>query len=803
MSQAVVKETPTPPLGRTMTEYLDRNASWVATAVLLLMFGLALTSMTQKAPTFDEQGFIVRGLGYLRGYQQIRVGHPLGINALNAILLAADESVILPLDDPSWTGSSFHRPAELFLWEIGNDVEHIMFLARLPSIWLGVLLAAAAGRWAWQISARRWVGLLALTFVALDPNILAHARLATTDLGLTVFALLAGYTLWRFLKSPSWGRALLAGVSFGLLQNTKFTAGLFIPLFALVIAVGMAQIWVRNKRSQEKGSNWFAAFPWRPLAMLLIAYPLAALLTLWGTNGFDISTMPADLPLLGGLSGKTLPLAHYLEQFLDIGGRLRVGTPSFLLGQYSDQGWWYYFPVAFLLKTPLPVLILLAWGTVAILFCLFRYWRQGRCLTMLDSAALLLPALGFFMVALTTDINLGYRHILPIFPFLVIFAAAAIGAGTKISLPRRRIYAATSLSIWLAIVTLAIYPDFLSYFNILAGGPNNGWRSLADSNLDWGQDLDDLPDWMAENRVNEIWLSYFGEARPEYYGIDYRGLDSFPPRLMNPQARPFAPSDPAPGIYAISATNLQGVHFTNHDQFAWFREQEPLAKLGNSIFLYEVPGYGEPALLLLSGMQIDEIFADDYALLETNNVTGRWFDIEQSLVLPAEDNVWLARDLDQEPHELLAEYLDDRIDVVVSGPDYELARLDRPAIANGNLADFALEDGRIRLIQAEIRDNDDSMMTVVTAWDQRGDPQPLKIFIHVTGPDGLLVTQWDGLGTNWQGWLSGDTLVQVHTLMWPDDVPEGSIQLNIGLYKTETGQRWLTTEGLDHIQLQE
>ncbi len=90
-----------------------------------------------------------------------------------------------------------------------------------------------------------------------------------------------------------------------------------------------------------------------------------------------------------------------------------------------------------------------------------------------------------------------------------------------------------------------IYPDFLAYFNLLAGGANNGWRSLVDSNLDWGQDLDDLPEWMAENDVDEVWLSYFGEARPEYYGITYRGLDSFPPRLMNPQARPFVPSEPS------------------------------------------------------------------------------------------------------------------------------------------------------------------------------------------------------------------------------------------------------------------
>jgi hypothetical protein len=451
----------------------------------------------------------------------------------------------------------------------------------------------------------------------------------------------------------------------------------------------------------------------------------------------------------------------------------------------------------------LPTLILLVWGIVASIFCLIRYRRQGLCLTPLDFAALLVPGLGFFIIALTTDINLGYRHILPVLPFLILFAAAAVGSSKRSSLPRGRIYPAILLSLWLAIISLIIYPDYLSYFNVLAGGPDNGWRSLVDSNLDWGQDLDDLPEWMAENGVDEVWLSYFGEARPEQYGIAYRGLDSFPPRLMNPQARPFAPSNPAPGIYAISATNLQGVHFTNHAQFAWFHEQEPLDKLGYSIFLFQVPGFGEPATLLLSGLQMDEIDADDYAFLKTNDVTGRWFDLNQSLILPADDNVWLARGLDQVPPAQLASYLEGNIDIVASSADYELARYELPALAADELAEFVLGDGRVLLHQVEISEVNDSRMTVVTRWEQIGDPHPIKIFIHAIDPDGRLVTQWDGLGANWQGWLSGDTLVQVHTITWPDDVPDGSIQLKIGLYDSQTGQRWLTAEGLDHIQLQE
>ena len=130
---------------------------WLETAVFLILFALALGSMISISPTFDEQGFITRGLGYLRGENRhMRVGHPLGLNALNAALLVSDETVKLPIDDPSWTLPNFHRPSELFLWEIGNNVPHVMFLARLPTIWLGILLLAIIGRWAWEITHKRW-----------------------------------------------------------------------------------------------------------------------------------------------------------------------------------------------------------------------------------------------------------------------------------------------------------------------------------------------------------------------------------------------------------------------------------------------------------------------------------------------------------------------------------------------------------------------------------------------------------------------------------------------------------------------
>ncbi len=788
-----------------MTALINLNrvtAKIIAVVILLIMFGLALTSMAGKSPTFDEQGFIVRGLGYLRGYPHIRVGHPLGLNVLNASFLASDGSVILPVDDPSWSGTSFHRPAELFLWEIGNNVQHIMFLSRLPTIWIGLLLAALGGRWAWGVSRQIWPGILALLFVALDPNILAHTRLATTDLGLAAFAFLAGYTLWRFLKAPNWINILLAGVAMGLLQNTKFTAALFIPLFAIVILIGLGQMWMENRRSLVNQGSLFSGLPWRPLLFILFVYPLAALMTLWAAYGFEIETMPADLPMLSVLSGRTLPLAHHLEQLLDIGGRLRVGTPSFLLGQYSDSGWWYYFPVAFLLKTPLPTLILISWGVIVFIISLLPFKKSKFThLTALDASALLVPAVGYFAIALTSDINLGYRHILPTLPFLIVFSVVAIFKGFNLNAGKKKVLASSILSLWLIVSIMLNYPDFLAYFNVFAGGPDNGWRSLVDSNLDWGQDLDDLSTWMDENDVQQVWLSYFGEARPEYYGIEYKGLDSFPPRLMNPQARPFFPQEPAPGIYAISATNLQGVHFTNHDQFAWFREMEPLDKLGYSIFLYDVESTGSPTPLLLSDIQMDEILPEDFTLFNSNDIHPRWFDISQAIIFPVEGQSWLVIRSGSPPHDELAPFLESTELIEDKSAAYQIAQFRPPQPFEETLAEFTFGDGQIKLNDVDFSAQANSRLSVMTTWEQMREPRPLKFFVHIIGQDGELISQWDGFAAAWEGWREGDQLIHIHELEFPEGYTVENTNILIGIYNPETGRRWLTENGLDHLAI--
>ncbi len=770
-------------------------------AVLLLQFSLGISSMAGDAPTFDEQGFLVRGLAYLRdeadgGKRDIRVGHPLGLNALNAMLLVDDPTVSLPTSDPSWQETSFHRPAELFLWEIGNDVAHVMFLARVPTVWLWLLLAAVGARWAAEIARgrRHLAGLLALFLLAFDPNLMAHARLVTTDLGLAAGAGLAGFALWRFLRHPTWFAAAFAGGALGLMLNTKFTALLFLPLFGVVILLRLLQL---RRMGDNRGAG-------RVLLLSVSLYPLAALLVLWAGHGFQTGELNAPLPLLGDLGGVPVPLSSYLDQLLDIGGRLSVATPSFLLGQYSDSGWWYYFPVAFLVKTPLPVLLLLG---VAVGWLLFLFWRRRELIggMWFDMAALLVPALGFFAVALMTDINLGYRHLLPILPFLYVFTAAVVAkmSATAGASAHRLVNGAALIAAgWLVVVSLWIYPHYLAFFNILAGGPDGGWRVLVDSNLDWGQDLGRLSGWLADNGAEPVWLSYFGEARPSYYGIDYVGLDSFPPRLMNPNARPFYPHDPAPGWYAISATTLQGVHFANHDQFDYFRRRTPADKIGYSIFLYEQPAHGPAVDLLLGGVQVDELAPEHFAQLGTNDVTLRWFNPDEALILPdGARPVWLA--VGATPlHPRLAAYLSlAPAAEPTRGDGYSLQQV-TPVLPSVTVEAFALShnDGQITFNGAPVIETENGTLNIVTLWQQTGRPQPVKIFIHVLDGNGEIAAQWDGLSAEWEGWRPGDTLIQRHELPL-NGLSLGDYRITVGLYNPEKMERWYTAEGLDVIEL--
>lgn len=533
---------------------------WLVVGLLLLAYGLALTSVVQKSPTMDEQNHIARGAAYLgTGDPRLSVEHPPVVNVLSALPAHLLLDLKLPLDQ-WWQAGEWYHFADNFLWRANQNPDRIIFLARLPIIGLGLMLAALVFRWA-SVRFGPWGGLLAAAFCALDPNILAHERLSTTDLGGTLFAFLAAYALWRALRRPSRRRTLRAGITLGLAFAAKLSALVFGPILVLVALLDA----VPDRSDQGRLL--------RRVGRLTVVTSLA-LLVVWASYGFQVG------PLQG--VGFPVPAAPYVRGVLAVLDLAGGGRPAYLLGRISSEGWWYYFPVAFAVKTPLPTLAALLLASVL----------TARCLRW-DDVWFLVPSVAYFLASMTSGLNIGYRHLLPMLPFL----AVHIGRLTKLSVCQSinlptclgRLVP-VGLAVWLAISTIIIYPHFLAYFNPIGGGPENGWRILADSNIDWGQDLKGLRRWMRQENVDRVRLSWFGSAYPEHYGITYDPLPGvgFPSHFELWSDPPFSTASPEPGIYVISVNNLLGLNLPNPDLYAWFRARRPDAKIGYSVFIYGV-----------------------------------------------------------------------------------------------------------------------------------------------------------------------------------------------------------------------
>jgi hypothetical protein len=257
------------------------------------------------------------------------------------------------------------------------------------------------------------------------------------------------------------------------------------------------------------------------------------------------------------------------------------------MGEYSTEGWWYYFPVTFAIKTPIPLLLLIVLAAVFI-----KRYGAG----WLAEATLLIPVAVYAIFALSSSLNIGHRHLLPIYPFFIVFAAKMARAlefkRQSALAPLAAVFAL--LLAWNVVEAVKSYPHFLTYFNQFAGGPANGYQWLVDSNLDWGQDLKGLAQYRREHPDEPFFLSYFGSARPEYYGITGHFLPSFNPGNQRRTIEPVSTVQSG-AIVAVSATSLQCANIRNQDapgveQFmARLRDLKPIAVIGHSIFIYRMP----------------------------------------------------------------------------------------------------------------------------------------------------------------------------------------------------------------------
>lgn len=547
---------------------------FVSIPVILLFYWLATNSLVGDSPTMDEQNHLARGLALLRtGDPRFSLEHPPLVNVLSALPLLTIPELQLPIDHPSWNQrEGWYAFAEQLLWVYNHDVERMVFLSRIPTLYLTLGLALVGYRFSRELWSRL-AALLVMIFLLFDPNIMAHGRYTTTDVGGTAMVLLSAYLLWRLWISDGWNwrRVFFAGIALGLAFASKFSNLIFLPIFALSAFLPLY------------GNSW----SWMSSSRRLLKYLLAgalSVLVVWVLYAFEwrhYRFLSIPFTELNQFSGPLPTFLAGIEQILRVS---EGGRPAFLMGEFSMDGWWYYFPVAFTVKTPILVLILFL---IAAILLVGRRDTRGR------ASYLLILALAFFVISMLSALNIGYRHLLPILPFLYVMASGIVvipGIIGNVTETRHYVarFALLGALVSIFAIDAFIHPHYLSYFNLLAGGPANGHKYLVDSNLDWGQDLIRLKYWMANNDVDQLKLSWFGTADPEYYGIKYEPLPGLTHHFDLWWDLPFDPDDPKPGIYAISASNLWEIPLAEKRVFPWFRARQPDDRIGYSIFIYVV-----------------------------------------------------------------------------------------------------------------------------------------------------------------------------------------------------------------------
>ncbi len=537
------------------------------------------------------------------GWQAWRVGLTVDEPAhmLDAYLYWLDKPDLFPIDLPplikiltGWIPRALEIPLfpEVESWKIGikanvaSDIldrlspariQELVYLMRLVLTIFPLLTALLVWRWG-RLLFGRGAALLLLAAAVLEPTALAHGCLVKSDLASAFTYLLFAFCGWRFWIEPGARRSLLLGGSVLLAILAKMSLLVVWPLGVLLV---MARV-VRGPRPLGR---------WLPAAVASVTLvPYAGWIAAYK---FDMRRLTdEDFREMRGRRQFPEPMLRAASVFRWIptpadaqrGARsLRSNEldlpTSYMLGGILTERHLGYYPLALALKTPIALQILFAGGVIL----LVRRRLAGRG----SAAEAFLLAAGpvYLAVAMRSNLQLGVRLVMPVFPFLLLIGGYAIERGLASRRGRAALAAAFA---WLLAASLSIYPQGIAYFNEWAGGPKEGSRYLVDSNLDWGQDLPRLAEYVRRNRLRDLKLFYFGFDKLHRYGLD----DSIrlPPPWSPDLVREMVWT-PQPGLYAVSATLLPGHFFAlpYRDYFRYFRRRAPDDRVGHSILIYRVP----------------------------------------------------------------------------------------------------------------------------------------------------------------------------------------------------------------------
>jgi len=529
----------------------------LAAAALIFHLFEGFAFIRSAAPTYDETVHLSSGYSYLETgrYLMNVMDHPPFSEMLSALPLLA-------LHPKSFTAHPYfanlmpYHYGDLFLYQNNSTPERLLNTARRFTfiVWTGLL-----AWFIWLFASRlesAAAAALSLAVFGLMPVFISNNALITTDAAAAVFYFGAFALAWQFTavrpvakgvkggkkaESPDGKKlafwAALAGAAAGFGLVSKFSLFIVPPM--------VAAFWL--------GDNLLAPRLKLPRLLGYIGvYFAACLLVVALVYKFDI-----------GL---------YFDGLTETLKRLGKGRSSFAMGRYTLEGVWWYFPAALAVKTPLVALL----GAAAGLWLALKNFRK-------DYLWLILPPAVYFAVSLNTKVQIGYRHIMPVMPFVAVLAGLALARLLEL---RKGAWLAGGLLALNAVSVSRAAPHYLAYFNELAGGPANGYKLFVDSNLDWGQDVIGVAAYLKGRGNPPVIFSYFGVARPESYGIDYTPLGVVSNIELNGTGAQVCGMKDV--LLAVSATNLQGTYYPDKETFGWLKARRPVFSAGYSIFVYDL-----------------------------------------------------------------------------------------------------------------------------------------------------------------------------------------------------------------------
>jgi hypothetical protein len=550
---------------------------------LLIVIGVQLfLSVRRESQTWDEGNHIFAGY---RSWTHADFGlnpeHPPLVKLLATVPLLSLHPESPVLEERFFKEDAFLRGKE-FLYR--NDPEKILARTRTAAAILTLLTAFVI-----FFGAREMFGtgaaFIALTLLAFDPNLLAHGALITTDVGLACFMFLTVYMFYRFVKCPSALRLIMTGASVGLVLAVKHTGLLVLPILFLLAVCELA-LGATRKNIGPQTLKIFGS---------LVLITLIGGVVLWSFYGFRYAARPNGLqmnpPLVEYLKGleayEAWPIStmarfrilpeSYLYGLVDVKLTANYYT-SYVLGKVYPHGVWFYFPIAFLVKSTVAVLVFLLLTLGVIAARRLNHWRE--------ILFLLVPTIFYLIVALAVGMNIGVRHILIVYVFLYVLIGGAAWALIRKS--RKWAYAVGVLLLAHAASSVMAFPNYIPYSNELWGGPSQTHKYLTDSNADWGEQLKSVKQYLDQRGVKECWFVYFaaGVAEPGYYGIPCKPLPTISTLWLNEPIEVPASID---GPVLISASNLSSVEFGpgRLDPYGQFKLLKPTAVIDHGVFVFD------------------------------------------------------------------------------------------------------------------------------------------------------------------------------------------------------------------------